>query len=108
MAGDLTDALEKCAGQVTNLMIGKWAVANRMPQARVAPFPVWREDRDEVLQIGGVMIKAGAIGVSEGLIDMEPNVAGAPAIIKTHIEKVRAQPQLENDADLVELVPPIV
>ncbi len=54
------------------------------------------------------MIKAGGIGVSEGLVDMKPNVARAPGIIQAHIEKVRTQPQLENDANCVELVGSIV
>ncbi len=49
MTGDLMYAFEKCAGQVTNLMIGEWAIADRMPRIRVTPFPVWREDRDEAL-----------------------------------------------------------
>ncbi len=54
------------------------------------------------------MIKPGSVGESEGLVDMKPNVARAPDIIQAHIEKVRTQPQLENDADCVELVGPIV
>ncbi len=49
------------------------------------------------------MIKPGGIGVSEGLVDMKPEVAGAPRVIKADIEQVRTQPQLENDADCVEL-----
>jgi len=54
------------------------------------------------------MIKPGRIGVSERSIDTESEVAGAPSIIQAHIEKMRTQPQLENDADFVELVEPIV
>ena len=108
MAGDLTDALEKRAGQVTNLMIGEWAIANRMAQTGVAPFAIWREDCDEAIQIGAVIIKPGRIGISQGPIDMEPEVASAPRVIKAHIEEVRTEPQLENDANLVKLVRPIV
>ena len=89
MAGDLTDAFEKCASQVPNRMIGEWAIADRMPRTRVAPSPVWREDGDEALQIGGVMIKPGGIGESEGLVDLKPEVAGAPRVIEADIEQVR-------------------
>ena len=92
MAGDLTDAFEKCAGQVANLMIGERAIANRMPRSRIAPFPVRRKDGGEALKIGGIMTKPSRIGVSERLIDMEPEVARAPGIVKPHIEKVRTQP----------------
>lgn len=50
------------------------------------------------------MINPGVIGVSERLIDSEPYVSGAPHIVKADIEKVGTQPELENDANLVELV----
>lgn len=102
------DAFEKRAGQVTNLTIGERAIANRMPRTRVAPFAVRRKDSDKTLKIGGVMIKPGCIGASERLIDVEAEVAGAPGIVKADIEKVRTQPQLENDADCVELVETII
>lgn len=39
---------------------------------------------------------------------MEPEVLSAPCIIKADIEKVGTQTQLENNADLVELVRLIV
>lgn len=97
-------AFEERAGETADLVTGEGAIDSTILQTRVAPFPVRRQDRGQALKIGDIVTKPGRIGVSERFADMEPNVTRAPRIIKADIKKVRTQPQLENDANCVELV----
>jgi hypothetical protein len=46
----------------------------------------------------------GCIGVFKRPVDAEADVPRAPRIVKADVKKMRAQSELENNADLVEFV----
>lgn len=94
------DAFEQGSRESADFMI--WKRAIRWNLIDVTPFAVWREECGEALQISAVMSEPDRVRVGKRLGDIEADMAGAPTIVEADIKQVRAERQLEHDADVVE------
>ena len=77
---------------------------HRLVREGRAPFAVRRNDGSQQIDVAGVHAEARRVGVSERPRNVESDVSCAPLIGEPDVEQVRTQRELENDADLIELV----
>lgn len=94
MAGDGARMIEQRAGKRAHLAGREGAIRGRA-QIGVPPLPIGRQEARQRCDRRRIEAKPAGIGQRQRAVEVEPDVAGAPCVLETHIDEVRGKGELE-------------